>query len=280
MKTAYVVLGMHRSGTSSVAGALVLLGATPPRTLMPPRPENPKGFWESERIMVVNDRILAHFGSSWRDWRPLGLEGLTGKAADALRALALDTLDAEFGGADSIVLKDPRICRLYPFWRGVLEAAGYEPLVVSPIRPPIEVAASLTTRDAVSQAEGLRLWLRHVLEAEAASRGWPRHLMAWNDFLTEWPGQVALMSERLNRPLSAAGARIEIEMDAFLNADLRHQRGDGSEANLPPDIARSHAALLDLALGGESAGAHDRLDLLRARFDETSAPLQDPPKIG
>lgn len=69
-KTALVVLGMHRSGTSSVAGALALLGAAPPRTLMEPGEDNPRGFWESLVLMEVNDSLLAAGASNWRDWRP------------------------------------------------------------------------------------------------------------------------------------------------------------------------------------------------------------------
>ena len=40
-RVAYVVLGMHRSGTSSVAGTLALLGAAAPRTLMRPAEVDP-----------------------------------------------------------------------------------------------------------------------------------------------------------------------------------------------------------------------------------------------
>lgn len=66
-KTAYVVLGMHRSGTSSVAGALSHLGAAPPASLMPPKADNPSGFWESERISDFNEEILNSIGTTWLD---------------------------------------------------------------------------------------------------------------------------------------------------------------------------------------------------------------------
>ena len=50
--TAVLVLGMHRSGTSSVAGALIRLGGAAPLNLMPPTEDNPKGYWEST---LLND---------------------------------------------------------------------------------------------------------------------------------------------------------------------------------------------------------------------------------
>jgi hypothetical protein len=40
---ALLVLGMHRSGISSIAGAMVLLGGAAPINLLPPADDNPKG---------------------------------------------------------------------------------------------------------------------------------------------------------------------------------------------------------------------------------------------
>ena len=70
-KTALIVLGMHRSGTSSVAGALALAGAAAPKHLMPAAADNPKGFWESSAVADFNDRILNREGSNWHDWRAI-----------------------------------------------------------------------------------------------------------------------------------------------------------------------------------------------------------------
>ena len=57
--TGVVVLGMHRSGTSSAAGALVRLGAARPQHLIAPNADNERGYWESRVITDLNDAILA-----------------------------------------------------------------------------------------------------------------------------------------------------------------------------------------------------------------------------
>lgn len=259
MKTAFVVLGMHRSGTSSTAGTLALLGAHPPRTLMGPAEDNPRGFWESHVIMALNDRLLARAGSAWDDARPLDPAAFDD---DALRREALDALEGEFEGAATIVLKDPRICRFYPFWRGALRAAGYRPLVVSPIRAPEETAASLQARNAFGRDHALNLWLRHVLDAEAAGRDDPRCYIAWTDLIGDWRGQAELMSARLGVPLAAADPAA---IDAFLSADLRRHRSAADDT--PPLFAEAHAALLSLARDGDNEDARRRLDAIRAAFD-------------
>ena len=59
MKTALIILGMHRSGTSALTRVLNLLGAAVPKNLLPGRDENDLGFWESEDLMTVHDELLA-----------------------------------------------------------------------------------------------------------------------------------------------------------------------------------------------------------------------------
>lgn len=61
--TAILVLGMHRSGTSSLAGAMTRLGGAAPGNLIPGDEANPKGYWESAILNTLNEDILAAAGS-------------------------------------------------------------------------------------------------------------------------------------------------------------------------------------------------------------------------
>jgi hypothetical protein len=271
-KTALVVLGMHRSGTSSVAGALALLGARAPQTLMRPAEDNPKGFWESEVLAGLNDRLLAAGGSTWHDWQRFDLPAVA-DALPAFRAEAADRLAAEFSEADLIVLKDPRICRLFGFWRGVLEESGYRVAVVSPIRPPAEVAASLMARNAMSRSHALRLWLRHVSDAERASRNLPRRILAWSDFIADWRGQVERMSHDLGVALDRSPGA-EARVDDFLSAELKRQNAD---ERVPDQIRRVHQLLLLNARDGDHPDLHRALDDMRQAFDQACDLFQDAP---
>lgn len=270
MKTALVVLGMHRSGTSSVAGVLTLLGAAAPRTLMAPADDNPRGFWESHVVMVLNDVLLAEAGSSWNDWRRLP----RAPAPVAARDRIIQTLVDEFGDAETIVLKDPRMCRLFPAWRGAMEQAGYRPLIITPLRHPSEVAASLVARNPISREQSLRLWLRHVLDAEIASRSLPRHFMRWSSFMADWRAEVALINARLGTTLAPAARDGGAEIDAFLTPDLHRQR---DEAPTPALVAQAWSVLGDLASHGEHPDLHAALDSLRRAFDQAGDLFADAP---
>lgn len=266
-RSAIVVLGMHRSGTSSVTGALAMLGAAPPRTLMAPAEDNPRGFWESIVLADFNDRLLAAGGSRWDDPWPFDLAAVP--AREDLAQEAGHLLKAEFGDQSPIVMKDPRICRLFPFWAEVLGATGHDVVVVSPLRDPVEVAASLSSRNGFSQREGLHLWLRHVLDAEAASRGRPRIFLPWSDFLADWRTTTGALGARLALPLDVPGKDQPHPVDDFLSRDLRHQAASAPSDD--PLAVRAWQALTHLARHGEEPAIHAELDAVRADFDRKIA---------
>ena len=134
---AVVVLGMHRSGTSSVAGALVRLGGAPPLNLMGPQPTNERGFWESNVITALNEEVLAAGGSDWRDWRRFDCGRIDGPTAVALRARAKAALLSEFGEAQLPILKDPRTVPAH----AVLVSSVSGCRMVPPSGSAIEIAA-------------------------------------------------------------------------------------------------------------------------------------------
>jgi hypothetical protein len=63
-----IVTGMHRSGTSAVARVVKALGFESGGELMEAAPDNPRGFFEREDVMNINDRWLSSLGGSW--WAP------------------------------------------------------------------------------------------------------------------------------------------------------------------------------------------------------------------
>jgi hypothetical protein len=166
-----LVLGMYRSGTSALAGALSHLGYELPKNLMPPGPGNVKGHFESQAIYQFHRELLQSSATTWDDWTGFCQAWLQSKKAKEFQARALDLLASEFGETGSFVLKDPRICRFAPFWIDVLRRFGAEPLAVHTHRNPLEVGASLGDRNGFNPEFGHLLWLRHILDAEASTRG-------------------------------------------------------------------------------------------------------------
>jgi hypothetical protein len=194
---ALLVLGMHRSGTSSIAGAMVRLGGVAPLNLLPPADDNPKGFFESSVLVTLNDKILTAGGSHWEDWRQFDPARIDATAALALKGEAKSVLAGEFGQARLAVIKDPRMCRLMPFWSEVFQEANWSVRPILQLRSPLEVALSLNRRDGLPLGMGCLLWLRHVLDAETGTRGSSRAVVDWNDFLSDPRRTLGRVGEQL-----------------------------------------------------------------------------------
>jgi hypothetical protein len=259
-----LVLGMHRSGTSATAGALARLGFRMGERLVPAASDNPKGYFEHAAIVEVNDALFTALDRSWDDIRALPEQWLSTDAAAAARPRALDAL-AELDGAEPWAAKDPRICRLLPLWREVFDARGSSPACLFVLRHPREVAASLATRDAMPLRQACVLWLRHLLEAEAASRGLARCLLQYGDLVRD-PARVmnaALEVLRIRPPLPVAKAGL----DLFIDAGDRHHVATGPvQADEWMALAeRVHAHVAAQGLDGDLGLLHDGFRHLASR---------------
>ena len=60
-----IVAGMHRSSTSLVAAAFADCGYRLAPDLLPPAPDNPKGYFEDERMHVLHRRLLEAYDTAW-----------------------------------------------------------------------------------------------------------------------------------------------------------------------------------------------------------------------
>lgn len=270
----FLVLGMHRSGTSSVAGTLVKLGIAAPRTLMAGKDDNPRGHWESEALAAFHDELLASAGSRWDDWRAFHEGWYETPVASDFRERGRALLKQEFGNAPAFVLKDPRVCRLARFWLEIFAEEGIDAKILLPLRSPLEVAQSHRTRDGFSIRKGLLLWLRHVLDAEAASRNLPRGLFEWSDFLSDWRAVAGRLEKALDVRWPASTDLSARQVDGFLSRELKHEivadRALEENPQLHSWVIEAYAALRDLARDPGSAGACAALDRLRERFDEAA----------
>lgn len=236
-KRAVLVLGMHRSGTSALTRVINLMGFQAPRTLMAATEANEAGFWESEVFMDLNETILKACGSNWYRRRAMTVDPLEVARQTGLYDKVRATLADEYGGAELIVLKDPRISRLYPLYAEALRAEGYRISPVLALRNPVEVAASLTKRDEFTQGKGLGIWLRYTLDAERDTRGLPRSVIAFDDLMADWRGTMARAAAQLGESWPAMSPEAEAEADESLRPKLRHHA-------LPPPKASSWRGFL------------------------------------
>ncbi|MBU3693453.1 MAG: glycosyltransferase [Rhodocyclaceae bacterium] len=292
-RRAILILGMHRSGTSALARVVGHLGASLPLAPMPETADNPSGYWESRPIARFNTRLLESAGTRWNDDGPV----TDAWFADAARRTdvyeAVELLAAEFGEVPLLVLKDPRICRLLPFWREVLARAGIDACAVLSLRDPWEVARSLQARLAdtafrpaaiAAPERGLLLWLRHVLDAEARSRDMPRTVIHYKSLVADWRSAVRELLDLASLPPVSAEAAAAVEQ--FLTPELRRQRDtDAVDQRLALSVEVLRAIAKDVQQASMSACRAEptrrRLDTIARSLDRlvfAYAPLRQGPE--
>ena len=283
-KNIILVAGMHRSGTSAVTRILSILGCTLPKTLSGSAPDNARGFWESQVIKDLNDQILVSAGSAWDEWEELNLSWYASSVADEFREHAQTILESELGDGRLFVLKDPRICRLMPFWIDAVRSFGAEPLIVSPIRNPLDVAASLEARDGIDPSIGLLMWLRHHLSAEAATRSLKRVYLRYERLLFEPHTVVDELGDALCVVWPKRSTDTDMLIDEFLSPALRHHRNEDSTLLANPRLShwlRSSFKILDRwACGKVQKRDTSALERIKAAFDDAAPTFGRPVAVG
>ena len=273
-RTCVVIAGMHRSGTSALARVLNLLGCGLAKELLGANPTNETGHWEPLEIMKLNDELLESAGSSWDDWTACSPDWFSSPVADEFNERAARIFAEEHGTQRLTVIKDPRLARLLPFWLKSLRASGVDPVVMIPIRNPLEVAQSLHVRDGSDPFYNQLLWLRHVLDAEAGSRGVARHFSTFDQLLDSWTSLISAAEVKLGFKFPRRSARTSEEVDAYLADRHRHQRlnpkavlGDAATSGL---LKSTYAIMLKWSELGEDPKDYAQLDSVRSELDRAA----------
>ena len=276
-RTAILVLGMHRSGTSALTRCLNILGAALPERLMQSAPANPLGHFEPEEIRIIHDRMLAEVGSSWSDWSAFPADWYQSDAKEAFLAELIEAVDIDYGSNQIFAIKDPRILRFVPLWIDLLERLDVKVVAVLPYRNPIEVALSLSHRDKFPVEHGFLLWLRHVLDAEYFTRNMPRFFVPYEKLLSQQDESINSIIKGLPIDWPTHTAETFDLIDRFLDSKLRRHAASIADLSLhnevPKEVREVYAAYERLSVDPDDKGAMNQLDGLREDFERASSLL-------
>src|SRR3954451_11279890 len=210
-----IVLGMHRSGTSALTGLLRLLGlwAGEEDDFPPADDHNQAGYWEHLDVWSIDEAILRKLGASWSRIADLDLSRL-GKGSRARFGEGIREIVEDLDRHGPWVIKDPRLCLLFPVWREILE----NPFCVLIYREPLPVARSLAARDGLPIPYGIALWEEYTRQALASTRGLPRVLISHRELMAD----PAAVLRGLHRHLAQLGgpelARLRFPTDEEIRA--------------------------------------------------------------
>lgn len=250
--TSLIVLGMHRNGTSAIAGLLSKLGVELGHRLLPPAEENPHGFWEHPEIVACHDRLLSAFGSSWSDPFSLPPKWWSQPPAAACRSELEIILRRDFSDRPLFCVKDPRMSRLLPMWKPLLHDLGCDVRYLIICRHPWECAQSLTKRNGFPEAKSYLLWLDHVVAAESDTRDSKRAFLLFDELLDNPRQAIHRLGKNLEITWPRGNNRDLNEAEAFLFPKARHHRASDN-IDLPTPVKNAYEAIQKAARGELSA---------------------------
>ncbi|ORE97476.1 hypothetical protein ATO4_09157 [Aurantimonas sp. 22II-16-19i] len=186
-RRAFFVIGMHRSGTSVVAGAL-RFGRSQPGEASPLARDAADGVFDpAAAVMRLNDRLLQLAGGRWDkiplwlQWEDFSRVDFAAWCAGFIGDAAGRVWDEAFAGSeDDVVCHDPRLALTLPMWSQLASSRGYAPQVLLVHRKPVAVMASLSRHHGLSFARAADLladyWAEMLCRAPADARviGWER----------------------------------------------------------------------------------------------------------
>lgn len=250
-----VILGMHRSGTSLLAGSLeaagLYLGEVKNESVY-----NRRGNKENESIRALNNALLKASGAAWNRpppgqirWRP----------ADEERGRALIRPYLEVGRPWGF--KDPRTIWLVEGWLRLLPNAR----MVGVFRHPSLVIRSIIARAkrrVIGEEEALATWCAYNAELI--------RLQGKYRFPIVHFGSVEAFDRDFVSPLTSFARSIGLagSLDRFFDRRLVNQASPGPVPS--PEAHRLHAQLLDVSRQGLAPDGANRseLPLRKRRPDE------------
>lgn len=246
----FVVWGMHRSGTSLLAAAMRVFGAELTSKTVAADRYNPKGYFENNDLLNLNDSMLAELGQKWHSVAAIGPEqyAVLERAGYVDQAVAF--LKREAAMAPLVMLKDPRMCRVGAVWRQAFARLGISPYSVVSWRDPLAVANSLRIRSqhvkypspATDTRHGLLLWLAYTEGAIVYTSGYPRILVNYDRFLAAPAVQLERMAAVFGMPINERA--LENFCLEFVDANLNHNAEVQSSVSLPERIRQLQTQLM------------------------------------
>ncbi len=273
------VAGAGRSGTSTMAGLMRILGLHVPQPEVTADETNPKGFGEPQWAVDHHDRLLKEALVQVSDARPEAWFE-TGRVStrEPERIKTAQWLESHFEVSSELVVKDPRLSWFLSLWRVAAIRTGATPVFATMLRPPAEVVGSKQAYYAnrLGSAHLAASWLNMLLHTERATResvvDGGRVFVRYADLLDDWVKTSMHVGEQLQlqHVLHCDSEQIR-EGHRFVDPGLRRVNQTLEDLGLPPRlhelVAGTWEELNKLAdPGGDTADVHQSLDQLREAY--------------
>lgn len=162
-----IILGMHRSGTSTLAGVLHLnkISMGTYKNFWPrPLAQNPKGFYENYEFRKINDLLLQEVGYDVKSYET----NIPTLIPSKKRFIEMEKLILKSNqNFENWGWKDPRTCLTINVWMEIIKKLKIENEVkiIFVTRNALSVSRSLNKRNDLPIEMGLKIWKTYTEKA-------------------------------------------------------------------------------------------------------------------
>jgi hypothetical protein len=244
-KMVVLVTGSMRSGTSSLAGSLKLLGWHVPQPEVPASERNAKGHFEPRWVIEFHKRLLRAALVRPSDGSPRAVERVDALLEDGRVERELTDWLAEHE-QERVVVKDPHAAWVLPLWRRAAENAGRDLRILTALRHPAEVVGSqdrtwgegrrTDAERKVKETSNTAAWLNVALVTERGTRGATRAFIRYDDLLADWRTALQQVSDQLGLDLPLQEER---GLDEFLDPGMRRSQLTWDDIAVPDWLRQS-----------------------------------------
>lgn len=207
-----IITGMHRSGTSMVAGLLQYCGLYLGNNLLGPGKTNSKGHFEDKDFLALNISILKKNRGDWNS-PPAHIKF----KGHRLKKDMMDFLDK--WPQDKIVgFKDPRTCLTLKLWKEIIDPAALKIVVV--YRPFEEIMESLRIRNKFSPEKSMKLSFYYMKALMKNLEGLNHIPTYYHEYFKNWEKELTRVCNFLGLKIP----RSAIEIKEFIDESLWHCR--------------------------------------------------------
>jgi hypothetical protein len=248
---AICVLGMHRSGTSTITRSVNFLGAYigEEKDMVPPGFDNPEGFWELRDIVSLHNRMLSALKRNYDTVAPLPEQWQLRREMLPFREELRDLIRRYFTSHPFWAWKDPRTCLTFTLWKELLDELGIDLSVIFVVRNPCDVANSLKQRNSFSFDKSFGIWFNHNISALESTAGVSTVFLSYDRFLEGWEQEMRRCASAFDIPW-LDDEQLRQNMTSFVRPELRHNKSTVEDLQgLPIPVRELYNLLLQLTTG-------------------------------
>ena len=218
MKKCILIYGMHRSGTSTLAGLLKILGIDLGKELLDAKKENPKGFFENKKIYQLNEEILNTIELSWHQLNLYQSECsyIPVKFKPKFKSI----IRQEFCSGEIFAIKDPRLALLGSFYETCLNELNFNINRLYIDRDNLEVARSINKRNNFKLSYGYALSLAYKRKIEDTINGKSCYNLKFDKLLSEPVKVLRNICDELSLPYNLSDPILQNEIYSFVDPGI------------------------------------------------------------